>query len=63
MNTLVEMIRVDGTAVSEIHGEGFIARPDQDGVVLVPSAVVLTLVAAGYIWVMPRNSAQPNNSR
>jgi hypothetical protein len=60
-NTLVEMVRVDGTAVSEVHGEGFVAKPDRDGVVLVPSAVALTLIAAGYWYVTPRNSAQTNN--
>ena len=60
-NNLIGMSRVDGSAVSEIHGDGFIAKPDENGVVLVPSHVVLTMLNAGYAWAIPRNPAQPRN--
>jgi hypothetical protein len=49
--TLVAMMREDGGADSELHlGGGIIAKPDENGVVLVPSEFVLALLNAGYVW-------------
>jgi hypothetical protein len=47
--TLVAMKRADGTTDSEVHFEGHIARPDENGVVSIPSEFVLAMMQAGYV--------------
>jgi hypothetical protein len=47
--TLVAMKREAGTVDSEIHFEGHIVKPDQAGVVLIPSEFVLAMMMAGYV--------------
>jgi hypothetical protein len=48
--TLVAMRRADGAVDSEIHIEGFIIKPDEAGVVLIPADHVLSMIMAGYKW-------------
>jgi hypothetical protein len=51
--TLVAMQRADGSVDSEVHCEGCVIKPDQNGVVLVPSEFVLSLMKAGYMHTTP----------
>ncbi len=46
---LVAMKRADGGVDSEVHFEGHVVKPDQNGVVMIPSEFVLAMMMAGYI--------------
>jgi hypothetical protein len=48
--TLVAMARADGKIDSEVHIEGFIIKPDETGVVLIPADHALSMIMAGYKW-------------
>jgi hypothetical protein len=49
MSVTVLMHRADGTADSEVHFEGHIAKPDETGVVRIPAEFVLSMMMAGYV--------------
>jgi hypothetical protein len=51
--TLVAMKRADGGLDSEVHFEGHVVKPDQTGVVLIPSDFVLSMMMAGYVHTTP----------
>jgi hypothetical protein len=52
--TLVAMKRPDGAVVdSEVHFEGHVVKPDQNGVVLIPSEFVVSMFLAGYVHTTP----------
>ena len=51
--TLVAMKRADGSLDSEVHCEGHVIKPDQNGVVLVPAEHVLSMMMAGYMHTTP----------
>ena len=53
MQTLVAMRRADGEADSEVHFAGHVVKPDQTGVVLIPSEFVLAMMMAGYVHTAP----------
>jgi hypothetical protein len=46
---LIAMRKADGPMDSEVHFAGHVAKPDQDGVVLIPSEFVIALLMAGYV--------------
>jgi hypothetical protein len=48
--TLVAMKRADGGIDSEVHFESHVVKPDQNGVVMIPSEFVLSMILAGYMW-------------
>lgn len=48
---MILMRRADGgAAASEIHLEGFIAKSDKNGDVLIPARFVLAMIGAGYFF-------------
>jgi hypothetical protein len=46
---LISMRRADGAVDSEVHIEGFIIKPDEAGIVLIPANHVIAMLMAGYI--------------
>lgn len=47
--TLVAMQRADGSLDSEVHCDGYVTKPDPDGVVMIPAEHVLSMMKAGYV--------------
>jgi hypothetical protein len=52
---LIAMQRADGSLDSEVHCEGHVIKPDQNGVVMIPAEHVISMMKAGYVHTPPND--------